>query len=36
MNGGPDLLAAWINFEAKGPPKSVGGFFILFSFVFNL
>jgi hypothetical protein len=31
-----DLLAAWIDFEAKGPPKSVGFFYILFTFVFNL
>jgi hypothetical protein len=31
-----DLLAAWINFEAKGPPKSVGFFYILFWFVLNL
>ena len=31
-----DLLAAWINFEAKGPPKSVGLFYILFWFVLNL
>jgi len=31
-----DLLAAWIKFEAKGPPKSVGFLYILFTFVFNL
>ena len=31
-----DLLAAWINFEAKGPPKSVGFSYILFWFVLNL
>jgi hypothetical protein len=31
-----DLLAAWFNFEAKGPPKSVGFFYIYFWHVLNL
>jgi hypothetical protein len=30
------LLAAWIDFEVEGPPKSVSSFYVLILYVLNL